>query len=122
MIESTFTGKPIYLCLSIYGHLSIKVIVSVQSLSIHQVYYNDNNINFTSSVFFTCSFRYLRMSPDRFEHLVNLVGPFIAKQDTSNNCTRTSSAYTALLSYRRLSAVSVFQLLHWTCYCLSYHK
>ena len=22
------------------------------------------------------------MSPDRFEHLVNLVGPFIAKQDT----------------------------------------
>ena len=29
-------------------------------------------------------YRYLRMSPERFEHLFNLVGPLIAKQDT--NC------------------------------------
>ena len=28
-------------------------------------------------------YRYLRMSPERFEHLFNLVGPLIAKQDTN---------------------------------------
>ena len=27
-------------------------------------------------------YRYLRMSPERLEHLISLVGPFIAKQDT----------------------------------------
>ena len=30
----------------------------------------------------TISFRYLRMSPERFEHLLSLVGPTIQKKDT----------------------------------------
>jgi len=31
---------------------------------------------------FTFAFRYLRMSPERFDHLLSLVGPLIKKQDT----------------------------------------
>ena len=40
-------------------------------------------------------YRYLRMSPERFEHLFNLVGPLIAKQDT--NYRKSIPAKNALL-------------------------
>ena len=35
-----------------------------------------------SLAFITSNFRYLRMSPERFEHLLTLVGPLISKKAT----------------------------------------
>ena len=92
----------------VYPHLSINVIVSVQSLSIHQVYYNDNNINFT------CFFFFLLVHLGIYACLLTGLSIWSIQLGLL--------LLNRILSYQTLSAVSVFHLLHWTCYCLSYHK
>ena len=47
-------------------------------------------------------YRYLRMSPERFEHLFNLVGPLIAKQD--KNYRKSIPAKKCLVITLRYSA------------------
>ena len=48
-------------------------------------------------------YMYLHMSPDRFEHLFNLVGPVILKQDT--NYRKSISAKKRLVTTLRSKAV-----------------
>ena len=57
-------------------------------------------------------YMYLRMSPERFEHLFNFVGPLIAKQDRNYRC-----CYASLFS-RRLFITSIeSQFSSWHIYC-----
>ena len=56
-----------------------------------------------SLAFITSNFRYLRMSPERFEHLLTLVGPLISKKATKMR-ELSSAAERLTLTLRMLAS------------------